>query len=69
MGDLKNAGRQKLDSAERDKCKPVFLRLPLAGNLEKPLMSLYGTEWRERDYGLRASILKHLRSPGIDSKE
>jgi hypothetical protein len=34
--------------AERDKCKPVLLRLSLAGNLEKPLMSLYGTEWRER---------------------
>ncbi len=27
---------------------PVLLRLSLAGNLEKPLMSLYGTEWRER---------------------
>jgi hypothetical protein len=28
--------------AERDKCKPVLLRLSLAGNLEKPLMSLNG---------------------------
>ncbi len=36
----------------RYKCKPVLLRLSLAGNLEKPLMSLYGTEWRERGYGL-----------------
>jgi hypothetical protein len=36
----------KLDFAERDECEPVFLRLSLAGNLEKPLMSLYGTEWR-----------------------
>jgi hypothetical protein len=35
--------------AERDiKCKQVLLRLSLAGNLEKHLMSLYGTEWRER---------------------
>jgi hypothetical protein len=25
-------------------------RASLAGNLEKPLMSLYGTEWRERGY-------------------
>ncbi len=25
----------------------------MAGNLEKPLMSLYGTEWREHGYGLR----------------
>ncbi len=25
----------------------------MAGNLEIPLMSLYGTEWRERGYGLR----------------
>jgi hypothetical protein len=24
----------------------------LAGNLVKPLLSLYGTEWRERGYGL-----------------
>ncbi len=24
-----------------------------SGNLGKPLMSLYGTEWRERGYGLR----------------
>jgi hypothetical protein len=29
---------------KRDECKPVLLRLSLAGNLEKPLMSLYGTE-------------------------
>jgi hypothetical protein len=33
---------------KRDKCKPVFLRLSLAGYLEKPLMSLIGTEWKER---------------------
>jgi hypothetical protein len=24
----------------------------LAGNLVEPLLSLYGTEWRERGYGL-----------------
>jgi hypothetical protein len=31
----------------KDKCKPVLLRLSLAGNPEKPLfMFLYGTEWR-----------------------
>jgi hypothetical protein len=29
----------------------VLLKLSLAGNLEKPLMSLSGTEWRERGYG------------------
>jgi hypothetical protein len=34
----------KLDFAERDKCKPVLVRLSLAGNLEKPFKSLYGTE-------------------------
>jgi hypothetical protein len=39
---------------KRDKCKPVLLRLSLAGNLEKPLVSLYGTEWRERGFGLRS---------------
>jgi hypothetical protein len=37
--------------SEIDKFKPVLLRLSLAGNLEKPLMPLYGTEWRERGYG------------------
>jgi hypothetical protein len=31
---------------------PVLLRLSLAGNLEKPLLRLYGTEWKERGYGL-----------------
>jgi hypothetical protein len=25
----------------------------LARNLEKPLISLFGTEWRERGYGLK----------------
>jgi hypothetical protein len=35
-----------------DQCKPVLLGLSLAGNLVKPLLSLYGTEWRERGYGL-----------------
>ena len=38
-----------MDFADRDKCKPVLLRLSLAGNLEIALMSLYGTEWREHD--------------------
>jgi hypothetical protein len=44
----------KLDFTEIDQCKPVFLRLSLAVNLVKPLLSLYGTEWRDRGYGLRA---------------
>ncbi len=39
--------------AERDELKPVLLGLSLAGNLVKPLLSLYGTEWREFGYGLR----------------
>jgi hypothetical protein len=34
-----------------DKCKPVLVRLSLAGNLEKPVMSFYWGEWRERGYG------------------
>jgi hypothetical protein len=33
----------KLVFAERDQVKPVLLRLSLARNLEKPLMSLYRT--------------------------
>jgi hypothetical protein len=32
----------------------------LAGNLKKPLMSLYGTEWRESGYGLRYCMNKHV---------
>ncbi len=44
-----------MNFSERDKCKPVLQRLSLAGNLEKPPMSLYGTEWRERGYGLKES--------------
>jgi hypothetical protein len=31
----------------KDKCKPVLLGLSLAGNLVKPLLSLYETEWRK----------------------
>ncbi len=42
----------KLDFAERDKCKPVLMRLLWAEHLEKPRMSLYRTEWRECGYGL-----------------
>jgi hypothetical protein len=37
-------GGKKLDFSEIDKGKPVLLKLSLAGNLEKPLMSLYGNE-------------------------
>jgi hypothetical protein len=33
--------------------KPVLLRHSLRENLEKPLLSLYGTEWTKRGYGLR----------------
>jgi hypothetical protein len=39
MGVLK-CREVKLDFAERDKFKPVLLRLSLSGNLEKPLMFL-----------------------------
>ncbi len=49
---ISNGGGFKPAFAERDKCKPVLLGLSLAGNLVKPLMSLYGTEWRDRGYGL-----------------
>jgi hypothetical protein len=33
--EISNTWRSKLDFAEIDKCKPVLLRLSLAGNLEK----------------------------------
>jgi hypothetical protein len=52
--EISNAGRQKLDFTEIDQCKPVLLGLSLAGNLVKPLLSLYGTEWSERGYGFWA---------------
>jgi hypothetical protein len=32
-----------VDFSEIDKCKPVLLTCSLAENLEKPLMSLYGS--------------------------
>jgi hypothetical protein len=41
----------------RDERKPVLLGLSLAGNLVKPLLSLYGTEWRERGYGLCSTVV------------
>jgi hypothetical protein len=37
----------------------VLLGLSLAGNLVKPLLSLYGTEWRERGYGLGGALHAH----------
>jgi hypothetical protein len=43
------------DFAERDECKPVLLGLSLAGNLVKPLLSLYRTEWRERSHHIEKS--------------
>jgi hypothetical protein len=41
-----------MDFSERGECKPVLLGFSLAGNLVKPLLSLHGTEWRDRGYGL-----------------
>jgi hypothetical protein len=35
-----------------------LLGLLLAGNLVKPLLSLYGIEWREHGYGLRSCHTK-----------
>jgi hypothetical protein len=49
---ISNTGRKKLAFAERDECKPVLLELSLAGNLVKPLLSLYGTKWSELGYRL-----------------
>ena len=51
-GRFQMQGGKKLVFAERDERKPVLLGLSLARNLVKPLLSLYGTEWRERGYGL-----------------
>jgi hypothetical protein len=46
-------GGKKLDFAKRDECKPVLLGHSSAGNLVKPLISLYGTEGRDHGYGIR----------------
>jgi hypothetical protein len=47
-----------MDFAKIDQCKPILLELSLAEHLVKPLMSLYGAEWRERGYGHLASRLR-----------
>jgi hypothetical protein len=50
---ISDAGWSKLDFAERDKYRPVNLRLSLAINLgKKAVMFLYGTEWREHGFRL-----------------
>jgi hypothetical protein len=57
---ISNGGRFKPAIAERDKCKLVLLGLSLARNLVKQLLSLYGTEWRERGYGLCILVTGNL---------
>ncbi len=47
-----DAGCQNWIFAGRNKCRSVLLKHSLARNLEKPVMSLHGTEWRDRGYGL-----------------
>jgi hypothetical protein len=44
---ISNAGWSKLNFDERDQCKPVLLRFSLARNQENPVISIFGTEWRE----------------------
>jgi hypothetical protein len=58
--EISNAGWWKLDFTERDECKQVLLRLSLSlsVNMDEPLMSLYGTEWREHGNGLRPVLLR-----------
>jgi hypothetical protein len=53
---------------ERDKCIPILLKLSLALNLEKPLKSLYGTEWRERGYGFRTMEAGLPAAPVVPGK-
>ncbi len=45
-------GKNWIFRKEMNECKPVLLGLSFAGNLVKPLFSLYGTVWRERGDGL-----------------
>ena len=48
-GDFKCRG-VKIGFCRNRSLQPGLLGLSLSGNLVKPLMSLYGTEWRERGY-------------------
>jgi hypothetical protein len=48
----KQGGKNWILPKEMNGRKPVLLGLSLAGNLVKPGLSLYGTERRERGYGL-----------------
>jgi hypothetical protein len=45
-------GKNRTLPKEINADRPVLLRLSLAGNLEKPLMSLHGTKWRAHGNGL-----------------
>jgi hypothetical protein len=65
---ISNGGRFKPAFAERNKCKPVLLGLSLAGNLVKPLLSLHGTEWRERGYGLCVLSITKTRGNRFKSR-
>jgi hypothetical protein len=58
--EISNAGGKNWILPKRDQCKSVLLRLSLAGNLKKPLVSLYETEWRERGYGLRSLVARQV---------
>jgi hypothetical protein len=40
--------------------KPILLRLLLTGNLVKPLMSLYGTEWRGGSVAMDSDVKQCL---------
>jgi hypothetical protein len=51
--EVSNAGRKKLDFADRDKRKPVLLRLSLAGNLKKTTFIPLWDRSGEHGYGLR----------------
>jgi hypothetical protein len=48
--------RRKKLILPKEMSKPVLPRLSLAGDMEKPIMLLYGTEWRERGYGLSSQM-------------
>jgi|LakMenE18May11ns_1017448.scaffolds.fasta_scaffold8781319_1 hypothetical protein len=49
--EISNAGRLKLDFAERDKCKPVLLRLLLARNKKKHWCPFMGPKEGRREHG------------------
>jgi hypothetical protein len=54
---------QEISNADRDKCKPVLLRLSLAGNLEKPLCPSMGPNGGSVLWAQNVDVHEHTCRP------